>query len=47
MSKFKCEFIALVTGSGSWGSNPSHDVEGALNEVKNRAADIGAIQGTY
>ena len=37
-----CEYLGLVTGSGSMGWTPAHDSEGALNEVRNRAAQLGA-----
>ena len=36
-----CKFLAIVTGSNSLGYNTAHDAEGALNEVRNKAAQIG------
>lgn len=37
----KCNFLTIVTGSNSLGYNTAHDAEGALNEVRNKAAQIG------
>ena len=36
-----CKFLAIVTGSNSLGYSTAHDAEGALNEVRNKAAYIG------
>ena len=41
-SDYKCEFVATVTGSNSMGSTTAHDAEGAMNEVRNQAAQYGA-----
>jgi hypothetical protein len=41
-TKYDCEFINTVTGSGSMGWTPAHDSEGALNEIRNDAARLGA-----
>ena len=36
-----CNFLAVVTGVNSLGYNTAHDAEGAMNEVRNNAAQIG------
>ena len=41
-ANYKCEFIATVTGSNSMGNNKAHDSQGAMNEMRNRAAELGA-----
>ena len=41
-SRHNCRFIASVTGSNSMGGSTAHDAEGAMNEVRNRAAEYGA-----
>lgn len=41
-SDYKCKFVTTVTGSGSMGWTTAHDAEGAMNEVRNRAAKAGA-----
>ena len=41
-SDYKCKFIATVTGSGSMGWTTAHDAEGAMNEIRNEAAKVGA-----
>ncbi len=41
-SDYDCKYVGVVTGSGSMGWTPAHDAEGALNEVRNRAAELGA-----
>ena|GEM_PF-864886 len=38
---YKCKFITTVTGSGSWGTSSAHDAEGAMNEIRNRVAEVG------
>lgn len=38
----KCSFVGTVTGSNAFGSDAAHDAEGALNEVRNKAAQMGA-----
>jgi uncharacterized protein YbjQ (UPF0145 family) len=37
-----CKYVSTVTGSGSVGWTTAHDAEGAMNEVRNRAAEDGA-----
>jgi uncharacterized protein YbjQ (UPF0145 family) len=37
-----CKYISTVTGSGSVGWTTAHDAEGAMNEVRNNAASVGA-----
>lgn len=39
---YKCKFVDTVTGSGSMGWTTSHDAEGAMAEVRNKAARAGA-----
>lgn len=41
-SDHKCVFVATVTGSNSMGNSTAHDAEGALNQVRNKAAKLGA-----
>lgn len=41
-SDYKCKFVAVVTASNSMGNNEGHDAEGAMNEVRNKAAMVGA-----
>lgn len=41
-SDYQCEFIATVTGSNSLGNNKAHDAQGAMNEMRNNAAVLGA-----
>ena len=36
-----CEILGIVTGSGSMGNSTAHDMEGALNEVRNETAKLG------
>ena len=36
-----CNFLTIVTGSNSLGYSTAHDAEGALNEVRNKAEQIG------
>ena len=36
-----CEILEIVSGSGSMGNSPAHDMEGALNEVRNETAKLG------
>jgi len=38
----ECEIIASVYGEGAWGSNKARADEGAVIQVKNRAAAAGA-----
>ena len=39
---YNCKYVATVTGSGSMGWTTAHDAEGAMNEVRNKAASAGA-----
>lgn len=39
---YKCEFINTVTGSNSMGNDKAHDAQGAMNEMRNNAAVLGA-----
>ena len=41
-SDSNCKYISTVTGSGSVGWTTAHDAEGAMNEVRNDAASVGA-----
>ena len=41
-SDYKCKFIGTVTGSNSMGNTKAHDSQGAMNEMRNSAAEIGA-----
>ena len=41
-SDYKYEFIDTVTGSNSMGNTRAHDSQGAINEMRNSAAEIGA-----
>lgn len=41
-SDYKCKFVGTVTGSNSMGNTTAHDAEGAMNELRNKAAAIGA-----
>ena len=40
--KASCEFLGTVTGYNSMGSNAAHDTEGAMNDLRNKAAEMGA-----
>jgi uncharacterized protein YbjQ (UPF0145 family) len=37
-----CSFIGSVTGSNSMGMGRAHDADGALNEMRNKAFQMGA-----
>jgi hypothetical protein len=37
-----CEFLGTVTGSGSTGWTYAHDAEGAINDARNKALELGA-----
>jgi ribulose bisphosphate carboxylase small subunit len=39
---YSCVFVATVTGSNSMGNSTAHDAEGAMNELRNKAASYGA-----
>ena len=39
---YKCTFVGTVTGSNSMGNTTAHDAEGAMNELRNKAAQQGA-----
>ncbi|MEH6557642.1 MAG: DUF4156 domain-containing protein [Oceanicoccus sp.] len=41
-SDHDCTFVATVTGSNSMGNSTAHDAEGAMNQLRNKAADLGA-----
>lgn len=38
----ECEFIGTVSASNSMGMSTADEAEGALNELRNKAADMGA-----
>jgi uncharacterized protein YbjQ (UPF0145 family) len=38
----ECKFIGIVSGSTSMGMSTSHDAEGAMNALRNKAAAMGA-----
>jgi len=40
--KSNCEFLGTVTGFNSAGINMAHNTEGAMNELRNKAALMGA-----
>lgn len=40
--KSTCSFLGIVTGSNSTGLTGSDDMDGALNEVRNKASALGA-----
>lgn len=37
-----CKFLGIVTGSMSMGTTTSDDAESAMNEVRNKASELGA-----
>ena len=37
----RCNFLTIVAGSNSLGYSTAHDAEGAMNEVRNKAARVG------
>ena len=41
-SDYKCEYLGFVTGSGPMGWTTAHDAEGAMNDLRNKAAAMGA-----
>ena len=41
-SDYECEFINTVTGSNAMGNTKAHDSQGAMNEIRNNAANLGA-----
>lgn len=41
-SDYKCKFVGTVAGSNSMGNTTAHDAEGAMNELRNKAAKLGA-----
>ncbi|MBT8124701.1 MAG: DUF4156 domain-containing protein [Gammaproteobacteria bacterium] len=41
-SDFNCNFVGTVTGSNSMGNSTAHDAEGAMNQLRNKAANLGA-----
>ncbi len=40
--KSSCEFLGTVTGFNSMGANMAHNTEGAMNDLRNKAAQMGA-----
>ena len=40
--KSRCEFLGTVTGYNSMGNDMAHDAEGAMNDLRNNAALMGA-----
>ena len=40
--KSSCEFLGTVTGYNQGGSNMAHNTEGAMNDLRNKAAQMGA-----
>ena len=40
-SNQNCEALGLVTGSASWGWGTAHNMDGAINEVRNEVAELG------
>ena len=40
--KDTCEYRGIVAGSNAWGTSTADDAEGAMNDLRNRAAAIGA-----
>ncbi len=40
--KSSCEFLGTVTGFNSMGGNMAHNTEGAMNDLRNKAAQMGA-----
>jgi uncharacterized protein YbjQ (UPF0145 family) len=40
--KSSCEFLGTVTGYNSMGNSAAHDAEGAMNDLRNKAAEMGA-----
>ncbi len=41
-ANYQCVFVASVAGSNSMGNSTAHDAEGAMNQVRNKAANLGA-----
>lgn len=41
-STHNCTFVGTVTGSNTMGNTMADDAEGALNEMRNKAAEMGA-----
>ncbi len=37
-----CDFVGTVSGSNSMGSSTSHDADGSMNSLRNKAAAMGA-----
>jgi uncharacterized protein YbjQ (UPF0145 family) len=38
----ECDFVGTVSGSNSMGSSTAHDADGAMNDLRNKAAVMGA-----
>lgn len=41
-SDYKCKYLGFVSGEGPMGWTTAHDAEGAMNDVQNEAARLGA-----
>lgn len=39
---YDCNFVGTVSGSNELGWDTAHDAEGAMNEARNKAANLGA-----
>ena len=39
--KSTCQSVGVVTGSSNAGASPGHNAENAMNEVRNKAAELG------
>lgn len=40
-SDHSCSFIGTVSGANSTGASTAHDTEGAMNQVRNKASEMG------
>ena len=40
--KSSCEFLGTVTGYNTGGVNMAHNTDGAMNDLRNKAAQMGA-----
>ena len=43
---YGCEHVGTVAGSNASGTSTAHDADGAMNDIRNRAAALGA-NGIY
>ncbi len=41
-SDFNCSFVGTVSGANSMGNSTARDTDGAMNQVRNKAASLGA-----